>query len=711
MIDSVAYWDPAPVDMNFSPRPPDPGILSTYRAAGWEALYHSPFLGTGRMVENFMSRSEALAPAPEYNRLLDPDEAQRKYGMGGRLNFKGPIREQQAILMSRRKQDEIDREYFMSIGMTTGMRQVASIPVSMAATILDPINAASMFIPVVGEARFARMVKTFGGSVLKARLTRGAIEGTAGMAMVEPFILLPNLQDQANYSLRDSAVNLGFGAALGAFLHAGLGKISDRLKRVKVKDQDVAFEAALNDVLNDRPVTSPAEVVEIAPPETVVFPLNPRKAPGIGYTDKLGRPVTFDESIKNWRLAQLGEGPVVEGPYKETIIQAAIRLPSGKILQDANHPRIMMNHPELETIAGNLEEGFLTSSGRFVNREEATKIAFSSGQLEEQIRSGEIMAAEDLMLDPGTHGLAAEDVINQPYDIPEGPILEDITRHDLMTGKIKSVDDIIEAVKSGKLLVLWHGGEDVKHVPLFTTSDKRGANWFSRERGGETHQIVADIKNPLVVKDLESAKILAKIAEDAGIPVDIRTYPGGEWEWWAHVHGPEANPVNPLDVVFFPEVREALTKAGYDSLIASDTLENTEIPTVVLTKDPNQIVAYTKPRDPKTGRFLSNEQRLEMLKEQIRNGDISRDNIRDETIKELSSRTHPDVPPPAREVPREVTALDKEVADIEKFLELTPEERTAITEELADAGVDPVQVTQRERGVRAGINCIVNNLL
>jgi hypothetical protein len=265
-MNEVAYTQAPDENPNFVSRPPDPGFGSLAGTIGWDALYHSPFSGTYRLSQLSLEKYDFFNPD---GRTLQPKEAADKYGLGGQLSFSEPIKESAAQLMMQRKIDENDRNYVISSGMNSGYRQAAGIGIGMAATLIDPINFASMFVPVVGEARFARMVTRFGGSVLKARLASGAIEGAVGAAMVEPFVLLPAMQEQANYDLNDSLANLGYGAALGGFLHAGFGAVADRFKKIEPRESDAMFEAAMNNILKDEPVLTPAKLEEFAESTTV----------------------------------------------------------------------------------------------------------------------------------------------------------------------------------------------------------------------------------------------------------------------------------------------------------------------------------------------------------------------------------------------------------------------------------------------------------
>lgn len=261
---SLQYWKPASRENNFVVRTPDPGAIDTFKMAGGDALYHSPVSGLIRWFELTSAKNDLMGDA---GRWLAPDEAQERFGLDGALQFDEPITEKAAMIMYERKKAEINREFVLSTGNNSAGRMTGSFLTGMAATIVDPINLASMFVPVVGEARFAQMVARSGGQLWKARMARGFIEGGVGASMVEPLVLLPALQEQSNYGYLDTALNLGFGAIIGSGLHVGLGKVSDIMKRGRVSPdtKDKMFRAAMSDVLNDRAVTSPREIVGFDP--------------------------------------------------------------------------------------------------------------------------------------------------------------------------------------------------------------------------------------------------------------------------------------------------------------------------------------------------------------------------------------------------------------------------------------------------------------
>ncbi len=60
----------------------------------------------------------------------------------------------------------------------------------------------------------------------------GAIEGTAGMAMVEPFVYAATQQEQADYTLNNAFMDVAFGSIFGGGLHVASGSVGEILARM-----------------------------------------------------------------------------------------------------------------------------------------------------------------------------------------------------------------------------------------------------------------------------------------------------------------------------------------------------------------------------------------------------------------------------------------------------------------------------------------------
>lgn len=305
------FWPERSPDQTLVPETPDPGMFKYLSTTVRDALYHSPASGVYRFAE--------LAGADSFTgQELQPEEATKKYGIPGELQFFEPINDYAAQIMQRRKFAEIDREAMLGLGANSLGRRAAGFGTSLIATILDPINLASMFVPVVGEVKFAQMVTRFGGSLPKARLAAGAVEGLVGSAMVEPFVLLPALYEGSHYGMVDSAMNLGFGAVLGGPIHALAGSLGDDIGKFRQSEKKRVQ----------------------------------------GMVD---------------RLNQVGDAMRVQSvvQFNDPIVASAYKLKDGRTLTGPTHASIFAEGEGLKVNSEDVEvEGWVTKSGKFITMDD-----------------------------------------------------------------------------------------------------------------------------------------------------------------------------------------------------------------------------------------------------------------------------------------------------------------------------------------------------
>jgi len=140
-------------------------------------------------------------------------------------------------ILIERKREEVKRKFILDNA------PASTVPVQLlagfAASALDPINVASAFVPVVGEARYASLLARAGQSAMARAAVRaqvGAVEGAVGAALVEPLVLYASARDQADYDLTNSLLNVAFGSVMGGGLHAAGGLVSD-LRRGNLLEQ------------------------------------------------------------------------------------------------------------------------------------------------------------------------------------------------------------------------------------------------------------------------------------------------------------------------------------------------------------------------------------------------------------------------------------------------------------------------------------------
>lgn len=189
--------------------------------------------------------SQRLAPDTP---MLDADAAREKVaGMG--LDIKIPeqgIRQGALDILIDRHREQAARQQVMA--RANGGSFGTQLGASVAASLLDPLNIASAFVPVVGEARYASMLGRTASPLGRAgvRTGVGAVEGAVGAAIIEPLPLLAAGQDQTEYGLSDSLANIAMGGLLGGGLHTVGGAVSDALRRRIATEAPPQVESVLN---------------------------------------------------------------------------------------------------------------------------------------------------------------------------------------------------------------------------------------------------------------------------------------------------------------------------------------------------------------------------------------------------------------------------------------------------------------------------------
>ncbi|MHC8403587.1 hypothetical protein [Pseudomonas sp. TMB3-21] len=198
---------------------------------------------TEELAEQAEGRAVVMGPesylAPNAGRL-EPEtpllEAQaardRVAGMG--LEIKIPdqgIRQGALDVLVERHREQAARQQVMA--RANGGAMGTQIAASLAASLLDPLNVASAFVPVVGEARYAAMLSRAASPLGRAgvRAGVGAVDGAVGAAIIEPLPLIAASMDQTEYGLSDSLANIALGGVLGGGLHSIGGAASDALRR------------------------------------------------------------------------------------------------------------------------------------------------------------------------------------------------------------------------------------------------------------------------------------------------------------------------------------------------------------------------------------------------------------------------------------------------------------------------------------------------
>lgn len=175
---------------------------------------------------------------------VSKQELNKKYSDLG-LFFENDEYQSVVDIMVDQKKEERERQSILQRGPQGSWNPfsggfyvgAAKLAVGIGGSFLDPINIGASFIPVFGQARFAKLVAQPSMTLPRARAIRGAVEGSFGAAVVEPIVYTSAKQIQADYGIVDSFINIGFGTILGTGLHVGAGKLKDIRTARKFQEQ------------------------------------------------------------------------------------------------------------------------------------------------------------------------------------------------------------------------------------------------------------------------------------------------------------------------------------------------------------------------------------------------------------------------------------------------------------------------------------------
>lgn len=200
--------------------------------------------------ETEAQRDEIFRSAVDDGRLLEPEAVQERYGIEAD-RLMSP-READLIVQGRREQEI--RDAIVSAGPRGLIPGALRFGTSVLTAATDPVELASMFIPVVGPARSAAMVARFGR--VGGRAAIGATEGAVGSLLTEPFYFGLSQAQQLDYSMEDALFNVG----AGLFLGGGIGTVAGIFSRRDLNYGDIAEATRF-----DNQVIS-GDAVKLSPP-------------------------------------------------------------------------------------------------------------------------------------------------------------------------------------------------------------------------------------------------------------------------------------------------------------------------------------------------------------------------------------------------------------------------------------------------------------
>ncbi len=216
-------------------------LLDSVMASGEDALLASPVSSAQRMGELSAAEEGVALPAEDARAQID------SAGLTGHLIVpdQGVTQPYLDILIDRKREEQKRAELIASAPQGVGPG-AARFGAMFAASMLDPVNVATAYVPVVSQARYLRWLGKAGGFAGRAgvRAGVGAAEGVVGAALVEPVIAYAKDQEQADYDMADSLANVAFGTVFGGGLHVVGGAGADAVRGLRGKGQPWDVKAA-----------------------------------------------------------------------------------------------------------------------------------------------------------------------------------------------------------------------------------------------------------------------------------------------------------------------------------------------------------------------------------------------------------------------------------------------------------------------------------
>lgn len=372
-----------------------------------------------------IARERGEAPRPQ---MMDPADIAKEFPL---VKADAPMARSTAQSLQAHKQAEVDREHTISRNQSLVTGMAGRFGLEVLAGLIDPLNIASAFVPIVPEGMALMAATRAAGSLgtrVAARAGVGAIEGAAGQALMEPLNYALDRSELNDWTMASALRNIAFGAVMGGGLHVGLGGIVGRVDRLDPADRETIFKAALSQVVNEEPVNVKA-LLDFA---------EARKA----YTD-----------LERWHRAQEERmGPGTEPPVFPDATARANQLAEAEA-------RLTTLRSEADRLRAEHGEATQRLKGETLDPESQARLEEVRDELRGVIskaRRRDLQAEEQMLLEgvrpTRPDGLEAERTQAQAEGLAaaltraEGRAAE----ADVALGKLRAVDDAATAEEAGQ---------------------------------------------------------------------------------------------------------------------------------------------------------------------------------------------------------------------------------------------------------------------
>jgi hypothetical protein len=234
-----------------------PGVTSKAITAAEQYALETP---ESTEAYNALRELNGFAPV-DPGPVLSPEELNDEFGWtGATYDYAMPRRS--AELIAEQKRQENLRNDVLGRAPDTWASKSAQFGAALLHEAVDPLGAATMFIPIVGEARLAGwLAKQTAAQRALTRVGAGFTEGAAGGAPLALLEYAASQRLQLDYDMSDVLLETAFGGVLGGGFHSIGGAMGDMVRSFRSDTRREALRSAVAQAASGKSIDVTQHVV------------------------------------------------------------------------------------------------------------------------------------------------------------------------------------------------------------------------------------------------------------------------------------------------------------------------------------------------------------------------------------------------------------------------------------------------------------------
>lgn len=234
-----------------------PGVTSKAITAAEQYALETPQSTTAYNALRELNGVAPVDPGP----VMTPEELDQEFGWtGAKYDYGMPRRS--AELIAEQKRQETLRDDILGRAPNNWSSKSAQFGAALLHEAIDPLGAATMFIPIVGEARLAGwLARQTIAQRAATRVGAGFVEGVAGGAPLALLEYGASQRLQLDYDMSDVLIETAFGGVLGGGFHSIGGAMGDMVRSFRSDTRREALRSAVAQAASGRNIDVTQHVV------------------------------------------------------------------------------------------------------------------------------------------------------------------------------------------------------------------------------------------------------------------------------------------------------------------------------------------------------------------------------------------------------------------------------------------------------------------